>query len=144
MPLLFARLRPMGFLGLVLLLVLGAYSAQALTKPTLPPPTLSVDFALPSPKKNMSGFLNGLGQNTPADALISPLKPAWWRLSARDHIGFQRVLKTGARIQISVSDAYGYPLNHWRGHGAPWENNWKRWEAHVRQLASDYRGQPVY
>ncbi len=140
----FSRLRPLGLLGLILLLGLSAFTAQALTKPTVPPTTLSVDFAVPAPQKNMSGFLNGIGQNAPADDLVLPLKPAWWRLSANDQKGVQRARQWGAQIQLSVSDAYGYPLNHWRGHGAPWENNWKRWEAHVRQLANEYRGQPVY
>jgi len=104
----------------------------------------TVNFLSSSPQKNMSGFLHGVGSTVPSDTLISQLKPAYWRLEPYNTMMYSRAVKTGAVIEIVVSDGYGYPANNWGGHGAPWENNWANWENYVSQLATQYQNTPVY
>jgi xylan 1,4-beta-xylosidase len=142
----FTRFRQLGLLFVFMALILCCIGLPTLaTSPfNAKSLTATIDFSVNAPQKNMSGFLHGLGRNTPSDALILPLKPALWRISSKDNHTYTRALQVGAQVEIVISDAYGYPLNHWYGHGAPWENNWTHWEAYVRQLARQYRGQPVY
>jgi hypothetical protein len=58
--------------------------------------------------KSMSGFLHGIEPDKPSDNLISPLKPKQWRASYSDQAVYQRIRKSGARIQLVLSDFWGY------------------------------------
>ena len=136
------RLRQMALsllIGLLSFNLLGA-SALAIT----PTANATVDFSISTPKKNLSGFLHGLSSDNPLNSMLTPLKPAWWRVAPDDPMMYSRAASTGAQMIVVVSDAYGYPMDNWQGRGAPWENNWTNWEARVRELAQQYRNVPVY
>lgn len=133
-----ARALPLLFLSASLGVSQGPPPARAATV------EIEVDFAAATPRKSMTGFLHGYTVGGPPDAVIEPLKPGWWRISAVGDLSlYQRAAAFGAQVQVLVSDTYGYPLNNWNGNGAPYDN-WERWEAHVRAVANVYRGQPVH
>ncbi|HSD81423.1 MAG TPA: hypothetical protein VLB47_12195, partial [Solirubrobacteraceae bacterium] len=104
-------------------------------------PFVSVDFARPEPARPLVGFLHGLDERTPDDALIVPLHPADWRGSLYS-APYDRVRSLGARYTLVVSDLWGYPGAGWYGRSAPWED-WGAWTDFVRRLARENRGRDL-
>lgn len=94
---------------------------------------VSVDFAQTARVKSVSGFLHGIEAAKPPDNLILPLKPQQWRVSETEPFIQNRVQKSGARIQLVLSDLWGYPgLNTNRS----WAyENYAEFEDFVRQIA---------
>ncbi|MGI8494933.1 MAG: GH39 family glycosyl hydrolase, partial [Pyrinomonadaceae bacterium] len=71
---------------------------------------IEVDFSQPVVKtKSMSGFLHSVGDDIPAENMIAPLKPKQWRIGKFDPADYKRIVKSGARPQIVLSDLWGYP-----------------------------------
>lgn len=133
------------FMKLMSLLLLGFSVTQPLHAANAQTNTMQVvvDFAVSTPKPSMSGFLHSLDTDVP-ESILSPLKPSWWRLSPSSTWAYKKAVTLGAKVQVVLSDSYGYPLNNWGGKGAPWENNWQNWDNHVRSMAKLYQGAPVY
>lgn len=103
---------------------------------------VTVDFAKPvSGTKSMSGFLHGVIANKPPDKLILPLRPKQWRASDTDPAVYRKISKSGARIQIVVSDFWGYTgLSTTR---PPPYQDFPQFEKLVRSLAQTYKSQQV-
>jgi hypothetical protein len=70
---------------------------------------VEVNFSKATPVNSMSGFLHSIGADKPADKMISPLKPKQWRTGETNPAIYERLKKSGARIQIVLSDFWGYP-----------------------------------
>lgn len=61
----------------------------------------------------MSGFLLGVSDSVPTPSLISNLKPALWRIGPCSTTTYSQAVNAGAKVQIVLSEGYGYPLNNW-------------------------------
>ena len=98
---------------------------------------VTVDFAKPvRGVKSMSGFLHGIDANKPPDKLILPLQPRQWRVSDTDFEVYRRINKTGARVQLVLSDFWGYTgLSTDR---PPPYRDFPKFEEFVRELARTY------
>jgi xylan 1,4-beta-xylosidase len=103
--------------------------------------TVTVHLGAPHRTASVSGFLHGLGERTPPDALVASLRPALWRSDLR-RAPFGRVRRFGARYVLVLSDLWGYPNQGWGGRGPPWANL-RRWERFVRRLARLLRPLPL-
>ena len=68
--------------------------------------TIEVDFAIPSSKKSMSGFLHGITSSSPPDSLIDPLAPKLLRSSSRIFSIYDRKLSFGARPIFMITDLW--------------------------------------
>lgn len=114
--------------------------AQTSTSST-PAVTIStfVNFSQPIAPEPMSGFLHGIDYFNPPNSLLQPLKPALWRTGTTDLTLYNRMANLGAKVEVVISDSYGYPFNNWNGNGAPYLNNWQNWAAHVDQVAQLYK-----
>ena len=97
--------------------------------------------AVPRRGPSMSGFLHSLEGQTPADAVIRPLRPRFWR-SVPHRAPYERVRSLGAAYQLVLSDLWGYPSAGWEGRGPPWEHL-DAWARTVRRAARSLRGRPV-
>jgi xylan 1,4-beta-xylosidase len=124
---------------LLALLALGGLQLASVAMAQTASISATVDFALSDPHPSMSGFLHSLDSPLP-DSALTPLKPAWWRLTPGNMDLYKRASNLGAKVELVVSDSYGYPFNNWNGKGAPWDNNWQNWENHVRTVAQAYKG----
>lgn len=104
-----------------------------------------VDFGEAVTQPAINGFLHSLDewQHVP-DGAITALKPSWFRIAAGNIALQTRATRLGGKVELVLSDAYGYPFNHWKGQGAPWENNGKNWERHVRKMGRLHAGSAVY
>jgi xylan 1,4-beta-xylosidase len=108
------------------------------------PAKATVSFGTTVKTPSMSGFLHSLFEPIPGDR-ITALQPVWWRIQPHDDFSlYNKARSYGARVQLVVSDGYGYPMNQWYDRGAPWENNGEAWENYVRSLAREYKGKDVY
>lgn len=102
---------------------------------------LQVDFGAPqSSVKSMSGFLHGISPTEPADSLVLPLKPAFWRIGYFDY--YERVIGMGARVNLVISDVWGYPTVGNTGRPWPYEDT-TAWKGFVRQLAREHKGKAL-
>jgi Glycosyl hydrolases family 39 len=102
--------------------------------------TVRLSHALPG-RNSTSGFLHGLTRSRPADALVAPLEPRFWR-SDLFRAPMERAIALGARYELVLSDLWGYPHDRWRGRGPPWDHL-PRWRALVRHLARLLQGRRV-
>jgi xylan 1,4-beta-xylosidase len=101
-------------------------------------PTITVDFATRElGVHSMSGFLHAMTETKPADSLLRPLQPKLWRL--RDLTFYDRIVGMGARVELMVSDTWGYPFQKWN---PPYEN-YTKWENYIRKLAQDTKGKKI-
>src|SRR6058998_3383500 len=70
-----------------------------------------------------TGFLHSFSPTTPSDDLVVPLKPRMFRLAAGETWScYPRVMGLGAKLQLVVSDSYGY--GNWPGYNgykSAWE-----------------------
>lgn len=110
------------------------------TSPESGPSTVSVDFSRPAAAApSMTGFLHGFDADSPADSLVEPLRPALWRAGALAVApgGRGRAERLGMRPVLLLSDLWGY---HFGTHPEP-HTDWAAWEAFVRQVARNTRGQ---
>jgi hypothetical protein len=89
----------------------------------------------------MVGFLHGMDETTPPDAMIRPLRPALWR-GVPQTAPYDRARSLGARYVLLLSDAWGYPATWSNGRGAPYKHL-RAWTEFVRAIARQYRGQDV-
>lgn len=96
--------------------------------------TVAVDFGAPLQGVNsMSGFLYGIGDNTPPNNMVSPLEPELWRTSRLNH--YPRITGLGSQFQLLLSDTWGYGDK-----GRPWPyEDYSQWEEHVRKLAQQHK-----
>lgn len=101
-------------------------------------PTITVDFSTQeSGVLSMSGFLHGISPEKPMDSLLRPLQPKLWRL--RDLAFYDRLIGVGARVELMVSDTWGYPFQKWK---PPYEN-YMKWENHIRKLVRDSKNKRI-
>jgi xylan 1,4-beta-xylosidase len=101
-------------------------------------PSIIVDFATQeSGVRSMSGFLHGMSATKPADTLLRPLQPKFWR--GRDLAPYDRLNGMGTQVELVVSDTWGYPFQKWT---PPYEN-YPKWENHIRKLARDSKGKRI-
>lgn len=102
--------------------------------------TLTADFSQKISRNNLSGFLQGnLTNNYPADNILKPLKPAWWR-TAPEGSPFTRMARIkalGANPIIVLSDGYGYPP--WSPNPAPYNDNNATLISYVTATATAYK-----
>jgi xylan 1,4-beta-xylosidase len=102
-------------------------------------PTITVDFATrESGVRSMSGFLHGMTAAKPSDSLLRPLQPKLWR--GRDLDLYDRLTTVGTRVELMVSDTWGYSFQE--GNIPPYEN-YTKWEHHIRKLARDSKGKKI-
>jgi hypothetical protein len=123
--------------------------------PREPQPSVEVDFARPRATRSMSGFLHGISGAAPQQALVSPLRPAYWRIGTFDSTnaaagtnGIYPRLRdsTRASIQVVLSDLWGYPnywTKRWPYEAGPSGVRWAEWEAFVARIAHESRGRDV-
>ena len=81
-----------------------------------------------------TGFLHSFSPTAPSDDLVVPLKPRMFRLNAvfdnEAWTCYARVKQLGAKMQLVVSDSYGY--DNWPGY-----NQYKSaWETTVADLVA--------
>jgi hypothetical protein len=71
-----------------------------------------------------TGFLHSFSATTPSDDLVVPIKPRLFRLNASTTWScYPRVKRLGAKVQLVVSDSYGY--SRWPGYNgyqSAWES----------------------
>jgi len=96
------------------------------------PVPLAVDFSrsLGPVRTVANGFLiHGV---PPPEEYVAPLKPYLWRVGVVDPVVYASAVAVGAKVQIVVSDTWGYPnaLYGWPYH------DWQAWENHVRAQAA--------
>jgi hypothetical protein len=129
------------FLGQAAVLA-AAGAGEFLTPGTVPadPPgatvEVDVDFGTPVPDvPSMSGFLHNLNTTQPPDALIEPLQPNLWRVGAYRNWRtiYDRLTGFGARLELVLSDTWGYGTPH------PYDN-FANWKAHVQGQAQLAQG----
>ncbi len=102
--------------------------------------TAAVDFAAGRSVNSASGVL--YERITPPDreaAWIVPHRPRLWRYpsgpySWQDVAQSVLALVPDVRLNLMLSAHWGYPLNNWNGHGAPWEN-WAAYETYITEVA---------
>ena len=71
-----------------------------------------------------TGFLHSFSSDTPSDDLVVPLKPRMFRLHADEAWDcYPRVKQLGAKVQLVVSDSYGYAK--WPGYNQ-YQSAWER------------------
>ena len=71
-----------------------------------------------------TGFLHSFSSDTPSDDLVVPLKPRMFRLHADETWDcYPRVKQLGAKVQLVVSDSYGYAK--WPGYNQ-YQSAWER------------------
>lgn len=109
--------------------------------------TITVNCLAKSTKpKSMAGFLLSVNSAQPADKYISPLQPAYWRISSRNRNVLKRVELFGAKPIFIVSDLFKYPgvdKAKWRTPLAAMS----RWKDTVKSIALQYNSmsrKPVY
>jgi xylan 1,4-beta-xylosidase len=103
--------------------------------------TVRADFADPiRGRPSMSGFLLSMTGDRPPDSVVRPLRPRLIR--HRDPAIWSRAQALGARLELIVSDGWGYPRQNWLGKGPPYAD-FARWEAFVRSLAARTRGMSI-
>jgi hypothetical protein len=104
-------------------------------------PTITVDFADREPRvRSMSGFLHGMSLAKPPHSLVSLLQPKFWRVG--DLVLYNRLIGMGARVQLIVSDTWGYPFQEENTNRSPYEN-YTKWENHIRKLARDSKDKQI-
>lgn len=88
-----------------------------------------------------SGLLVGVWpEGKPDVATIAALHPGLIRVGKADL--YPRVHQAGAQMEIVVSEAWGYPPNHYRGRNVPPYQALDDWRAVVRQMAEQNKGRP--
>ena len=99
-----------------------------------------VDFAQPLSVSSLSGFLLGLDVNQlvdgkPADALVQPLRPKFWRVRSE---WADRVAGYGAKPIVLCSEGRYPPA------APPWNDDYAGWKEHVTELARRHGDAVVY
>jgi hypothetical protein len=92
-----------------------------------------------------SGFLHAMSRARPDQAMVEPLRPHMFRMSAgspekeKGVFGnYERVKALGSVLQLVVSDSTGYGRGGW----LPGDNgNWTQWEDVIERLVKDARAQ---
>lgn len=106
------------------------------------PYNLSVDFASPSARKPLSGFLASFDLFSPPDSKVSVLRPALWRTAAlRPEIRY-RMQTMGARVEFMLSNGHTAKDN-WGGLGQPDANNFgnfSAWENYITSTVQNMAG----
>jgi hypothetical protein len=104
--------------------------------------TVYTDFAQPIVEtKSMSGFLHGIEPNRPQDNIIFPLKPKQWRASHSNPAVNKRIAQTGARIQLVLSDFWGY-TGISTNRPLPFQD-YSKFENFVSSLAKSYNSKEI-
>jgi hypothetical protein len=129
-------------LGLLLLAcTLPAEAAHGIERVT-------VDFSTPVPGTAPAhGFLHSVSLSAPGDARIQPLRPAFWRVGNSPAFSVPgdsrwpaihgRLVSLGAKVQLVVSDSWGY------GSRPPPFQDWPAWESWVRSIARENRSRAL-
>jgi xylan 1,4-beta-xylosidase len=100
----------------------------------------TVDLAAPRAVNSASGVLYAnITPPTREAAWIVPHRPRLWRypsgpFSWQDIARAVQAAVPDVRLNLILSAHWGYPLNNWNGHGAPWEN-WAAYEEYIRNVA---------
>lgn len=103
---------------------------------------IQVDFSQPViNNKSLSGFLHSVGGVKPAENLVAPLKPKQWRIGEFDPIVYDRIVKSGARPQIVLSDLWGYPALNPKIR--PAYENYAEYENFVRRIARENKSKQI-
>ncbi len=125
---------------LIVLLLFGLICSRIAAAQT-EAPTITVDFATQETGvRSMSGFLHGMSTAKPADSMLRPLQPKLWRVG--DLALYNRAIRMGARVQLIVSDTWGYPFQEGNTNRPPYED-YTKWENHVRRLAQNNKGKQI-
>jgi xylan 1,4-beta-xylosidase len=105
--------------------------------------TVTVDFAAQELGiHSVSGFLHGASSKNmmqPPDKMVAPLRPKLWR-GTPDM--YERAVRAGGRLEVIVSDTWGYPFQKDNTNRSPYEN-YTKWENHVRKLARENKDKPI-
>ena len=139
-----ARLLPRAAAAVAVLALCGGGGAPpAAGAAAVAPPTVhvAVDVSTRVSSRPVSGLLHGVTATAPPVRWIDPLRPGLWRCWFPGEPS-ARMTRTGARIELVVSDLWGYPGLDWYGRRPPWEDL-GAWRDFVTALARRHPGGEV-